>query len=427
MIPILIAVVVTIVLTVFVQIIARNLAPPEKKVERLDATDFTLCSEQFKREINVLLGAPIVPGNHIKVLNNGAEIFPAMLQGIRSAKHSICFETFIYWSGEVGKEVAEALAERASDGVEVKVLIDWLGSKILGSEEEKIMLDGGVALEIYRPLNWYHLSRMNHRTHRKILVIDGKTGFTGGVGIADQWKGNVSGDNKDEEWRDFHFLVEGPIVAQLQSVFTNNWIKATGLPLHGEHFFPAIPKAGEHALQCFHSSPTEGAESVRLMYLYMIETAAESIDIGAAYFVPDKMMRKALTAATERGVTVRVILPGENNDQPAVTHASRALWGPLLKAGVQIHRYRPSMFHCKIVIADRKLTSVGSANFDNRSFRLNDEMNLNVYDENFARKMTGVFEKDLEDCSLASYEEWKKRPFTTKFGDRFYRLFRRQL
>ena len=158
----------------------------------------------------------------------------------------------------------------------------------------------------------------------------------------------------------------------------------------------------------------------------MIETAQESIDIGAAYFVPDKMMLKALISATERGVTVRVILPGKNNDQPAVTHASRELWGDLLKAGVLIHRYRPSMFHCKIVIADRKLTSVGSANFDNRSFRLNDEMNLNVYDEDFAHKMTGIFEKDLEDCSLATYEEWQNRSFTTKLSDRFYRLFRRQ-
>ena len=305
MIPVLIA----IVLTILVQIIARNLAPPEKKVERLDATDFTLCSEQFKRELNVLLGAPIIVGNRIEVLNNGIEIFPAMIEGIKKARKSICFETFIYWSGEVGEEVAEALAERAKAGVEVKVLIDWLGSKILGSKEEKIMKDAGVALEIYRPLNWYHISRVNHRTHRKILVIDGTSGFTGGVGIADQWKGDVNGNGKDEQWRDFHFRVEGPIVAQMQSVFVNNWVKATGLPLHGVHFFPEISNAGDTDIQCFHSSPTEGAESVRLMYLYMIETAEKSIDIGAAYFVPDKMMREALIAATKRGVTIRVILP----------------------------------------------------------------------------------------------------------------------
>ncbi|YCM45653.1 cardiolipin synthase [Verrucomicrobiaceae bacterium 227] len=423
MIPVLIA----IALTVLVQIIARNLAPPEKKVERLDATDFTLCSSQFKREINVLLGAPIVSGNRIEVLNNGVEIFPAMIAGIKSAQHSICFETFIYWSGDVGEEVAEALAERARNGVEVKVLIDWLGSKILGSREEKILRDAGVDLEIYRPLNWYHISRINHRTHRKILVIDGKTGFTGGVGIADQWKGDVAGDGKDEQWRDFHFRVEGPIVAQLQSVFVNNWVKATGLPLHGEHFFPEIPNAGDHEIQCFHSSPTEGAESVRLMFLYMIETAGESVDIGAAYFVPDEMMRKALISATQRGVTVRVILPGENNDERAVTHASRELWGELLEAGVQIHRFLPSMFHCKIVIADRKLASVGSANFDNRSFRLNDEMNLNVYDEDFALQMTKIFEEDLRECSRVSLETWQNRPLKTKLLDFWFRLFRRQL
>jgi len=416
-----------VVLTVLVQIIARNLAPPEKKVERLERLNCDLGGDQFRRETGVLLGAPIVSGNKVEILNNGIEIFPAMIEAIKSAEKTVCFETHIYWSGDVGCEVARALANRAEAGIEVKVLIDWLGSKILGKEEEKIMIDAGVDLEIYRPLNWYHLSRVNHRTHRKILVVDGKVGFTGGVGIADQWKGDARAGDKNKEWRDFHCRIEGPIVLRIQAVFVNNWVKATGKSLHGPDYFPETVSCGEIDMQCFHSSPTEGAESVRLMFLYMIESAKESLDISAAYFIPDRLMREALISAAERGVRVRVILPGANNDIPAVTHASRELWGELLKAGIQIHRFEPSMYHSKAMVADCKVTSVGSANFDNRSFRLNDEMNVNIFDEEFARTVSKNFEEDLELSSRVTFEEWRQRPLTTKLRDWWYGLFRTQL
>lgn len=418
-----------VLLTIIVQIVLRNLAPPEKKVEQLIHPGFAISSIQFRRETSALLGPPIVGGNSIEMLNDGEEIFPAMLKSIAEAKQTISFETFIFWSGEIGKKFSRAFAEKAREGVQVRVLIDWLGSRIIGSEEESMMREAGVNLQIYRPLNWYHISRMNHRTHRKILVVDGLEGYTGGVGIADQWKGDVrkGPDEIEHEWRDFHFRVKGPVVAQMQSVFINNWVKATGTSLYGEDFFPDPGKPGDIEMQCFHSSPTEGAESVRLMFLYMIECAGQSLDISAAYFIPDALMRRALLEARERGVKIRVILPGRNCDVRAVTHASRELWGDLLKAGIEIHRYRPSMYHSKAIIADQKLVSLGSANFDSRSFRLNDEMNLNVYDEEFARNLTKVFEEDLKDCHQVSFTEWKSRPWTNKTKDWIYGCFNSQL
>lgn len=428
MIPILI----TIIVTVFIMIVARNLAPPEKKVERLGSLGFELGSEQFRRETDVLLGAPIVPGNRIEVLKDGGEIFPAMIEAIQSAQKTICFETFIYWTGDIGKDVAMALAERAREGVEVNVLIDWMGSKIMGEEEEEIMTEAGVNFQVYRPLNWYHISRMNHRTHRKILVVDGELGFTGGVGIADQWalrkkKLKKNASVMERQWRDYHFRVRGPIVLQMQSVFVNNWVKATGFSLHGKSYFPKIEAEGKTEIQCFHSSPTEGAESVRLMFLYMIETSKETLEISAAYFVPDRLMRDALISAAKRGVKIRVILPGKNNDMIAVAHASRSLWGELIQGGIRIFRYRPSMYHSKAVIADGKVVSVGSANFDNRSFRLNDEMNLNIYDEEFGRKMRASFEEDVAQSSECLYEEWAERSMVLKITDHFFALFKSQL
>lgn len=417
----------TVAFTLLLALLVRNLSPPEKKVEGLLRPDYGLDSIQFRREIDVLLGPPIIPGNEIQCLNNGAEIFPAMLDSIRGAKKTITFETFIYWSGDVGKTFSEAFAAKAREGVEVKVLIDWLGSKIIGKVEEREMRQAGVDLQIYRPLNWYHLSRANHRTHRKILIVDGRLGYTGGVGIADQWKGDVHGTNADHEWRDFHFQLKGRIVAQMQSVFTNNWIKATGSTLHGEAYFPELEASGEVKMQCFHSSPTEGAESVRLMFLYLIECASQSLDISAAYFIPDRLMREALLNAIERGVRIRVILPGRNNDVRAVTHASRELWGDLLEEGVEIYRFKPSMYHCKAIIADEQTTTIGSANFDNRSFHLNDEMNINVFDSRFAQRMTEIFEKDIERSSRVELEDWKKRPRIKKLRDWFYGKFRSQL
>jgi len=327
----------------------------------------------------------------------------------------VLFETFIYWSGEIGDEFAKALSERARAGVKVHVLLDWLGSIKVDNQMVDTMRDAGVEVHRFHPLRWYNLGRINNRTHRKLLIVDGRIGFTGGVGIAPPWTGHAQ---DEEHWRDTHYRVEGPVVAQMQSVMLSNWSKTTGRILHGEDYFPTLGEAGPQKAQMFHSSPSGGSESMQLMYLIAITAAVETIDISSAYFVPDEMARVALVAALQRGVRVRVITPGKKIDQQTVRHASRALWGELLEAGMEMYVYQPTMYHCKVVIVDGLLASVGSTNFDPRSFHLNDEANLNVYDREFARHLTNVFEQDLQRCKKVTLQDWERRPALEKARER---------
>jgi len=252
---------------------------------------------------------------------------------------------------------------------------------------------------------------MNNRTHRKLLVVDGTVGFTGGVGIADKWAGNA---DSPEHWRDSHYELRGPAVAQMQAAFLDNWIKATGTVLQGADYFPRLEPVGDARGQVFTASPTGGGESMQLMYLMSITAAMRTIDLSASYFVPDELTRRALSAALARGVRVRIIVPGNRIDAELVRKASRAQWGELLQAGAEIHEYQPTMFHCKTLIVDGLMVSVGSTNFDNRSFRLNDEANLNIYDAAFAAVATGVFERDLERTQQITYEMWRHRPWHEK-------------
>jgi len=411
-------------LTAVVAVIALNLKGPAKRIEQNVPHHAGIDSPLFVRELSALLGPPIVAGNRIASLHNGDEIFPAMLEAIRAAQHTIAMETFIYWSGAIGQRFAEALSDRAQAGVKVHVLVDWVGSDKMKDELVERMKRAGVEIEYYRPLRWYHLARMNHRTHRKLLIVDGQIGFTGGVGIADQWQGNAQ---DAEHWRDSHYRVEGPVVAQLQGTFIDNWVKTTGKTLHGETYFPALEKHGELAAQLFKSSPTGGADSMQLMYLMVVSAAEKSIDLSAAYFLPDEAMRKALRAAMKRGVKVRILVPGEHIDSDLVRHASRADWGELLEAGALIHEFTPTMFHVKGLIVDRLLVSVGSTNFDNRSFRLNDECNLNVYDRSFAERETEVFEHDLVRSKRITLAQWKERPWDEKLSETVSSLFSAQL
>jgi cardiolipin synthase len=398
-------------LAVAATIIALNFLGPEKRIEERITHRYAVADEQFRRELGVLLGPPLVGGNAALNLENGDEIFPAMLAAIRSAQQSITFESYIYWSGSVGREFAEALAARAGAGVNVHVLIDWVGSQKMDERLFDLMRGAGVQVERYHPLHWYHLTRMNNRTHRKLLVVDGKTGFTGGVGIADLWSGHAQDPN---HWRDSHYRVEGPVVAQMQTAFSDNWIKATGEVLQGERYFPALAHRGRALAQVFTSSPSGGADSMMLMYLMAISSSTQRIDLAASYFVPDPLTRRVLVDALKRGVRIRIIVPGEHIDTAVVRKASRATWGELLAHGAKIYEYAPTMFHSKTLIADGLLVSVGSTNFDNRSFRLNDEANLNVYDADFARKVTGVFEADLKRAKLITYQTWLDRPLTEK-------------
>jgi cardiolipin synthase len=392
----------------------------ERQLERLYATD----DSQFRRSMGVLLGPPILDGNKTEVLLNGDQIFPAMLHAIRQARRTITFETYIYWSGSIGREFADALAARSKAGVKVHVLLDWMGSVKMEDRYLDEMKRAGVEVERYHEPHWSHLPRFNNRTHRKVLVVDGEVGFTGGVGIADQWRGNA---HDPSQWRDTHFRAEGPVVAQMQAVFMDNWIKATGRVLHGEAYFPALQARGDHAAQMFSSSPTGGSESMHLMYLMAITAARRSIHLSSSYFVPDALAVKALADAARRGVRVQIITPGSKIDSDVVRRASRSRWGPLLEAGVQIAEFQPTMFHCKVLVVDGLWVSVGSTNFDNRSFRLNDEANLNVLNAGFAQQQIAIFEADLRQTRAVTLQAWQRRPLTEKLVEQLASLLGAQL
>jgi cardiolipin synthase len=416
-------VLVTAAVTLFCSILKRNLSSAERKLNyRLHP--LAIDDSTFERCMAHLLGPPLVGGNRITSLLNGDEIFPAMLAGIRAAKKTITFETYIYWSGAIGREFADALAERARAGVRVHVLLDWVGSNKLDQDALEEMVQAGIEVERYRPLRWYSLSKMNSRTHRKILVIDGRLGFIGGVGIADQWTGNA---HSPHHWRDSHFQLEGPAVAHLQAAFADNWMKTRAGVFNHADYFPELEAAGDSFAQVFKSSPREGGDSARLMFLLSISAARRRILIANSYFVPDSRTIAALVGASKRGVSVEVIVPGKHIDTRTTRRASRSLWGPLLEAGVRIYEYQPTMYHCKVLVIDDRWVSVGSTNFDNRSFRLNDEANLNALDPALAEEQIRAFEADKELSRQVTLDEWRRRPLQEKVLERLAGLLRSQV
>ncbi len=387
--------------------IALNFMTAERRIMRTPPRWYGTGDADFRRATGVLLGPSILPGNRVDILVNGDAIFPPMLSAINSAQRSITFETFIYWSGSIGEEFAAAFIAAATRGVAVHVLLDWLGSRRIEPALIARLRAARIEVRIYHPLSWYHLGRINNRTHRKLLIDDGTVGFTGGVGIANQWLGNAT---TAAQWRDTHFAVRGPVVAQMQAVFLDNWIKATGEVLHGDNYFPALSPAGDMDAQMFGSSPAGGSDSMHLLVLLAITAARSRIDITNPYFVPDDLTIKALVKARQRNVVVRVLTPGSHNDAPLVRHASRAHWSRLLKAGVEIYEFLPTMIHCKTMVIDDTWLSVGSANFDARSFRLNDEANLNIFSRTLARKQTKLFELDLVRSRRLVRRRWGRRP-----------------
>jgi cardiolipin synthase len=323
----------------------------------------------------------------------------------------------------VGREFSDALIERSKAGVRIKVLLDWFGSN-LDEELLEAMRAGGVDIQRYNPPAWHNLQRMNHRTHRRLLVVDGRVGFIGGAGLSDKW----SGDAQDpEHWRDTHFRVEGPVVTQLQSAFIDNWIATSGEALHSLDYLPRVADSGTASAQIFTASPGGGSKSMHLMYLLAITSAAKSIDLSAAYFVPEEVALRSLVDALERGVRLRIILPGPHMDSGLVRHASRASWGELLARGAEIHEYEPTMFHCKVMVVDGLWVSVGSTNFDARSFSINDEANLNVYDAAFAQEVGAIFENDLLKARRITLEEWQGRAWWTRALDAAATLLESQL
>lgn len=376
-------------------------------------SEMAVGTPEFTRTMFALYGSNLSQGNVVTTLENGDEIFPAMLEAIAGAERSINFETYVYWSGEIGERFAAALAERAAAGVEVNVLLDWQGSVPMDAELIDTMERSGARVERFRPIEWHTLDRINSRTHRKFLIVDGTIGFTGGVGIADEWLGDASAP---EEFRDLHYRVEGPVVAAMQGAFAFNWVEATGHPLLGEIHYPQIDPAGDRLAQLVFS--TTGSRNVmHKMMMTALASAQDHIRIGTAYFVPDEIAIAQIIAARRRGVAVDILVPGDYTNKDFVRHASRHFWGDLLEAGVRFYEYDPTMYHAKIAIIDNSWTSIGSANFDERSFRLNDEANLNIYDVGFADEQIEIFERDLTLSTEVTFAQWENRPLWEKITD----------
>ncbi|HET7591470.1 MAG TPA: phospholipase D-like domain-containing protein [Rhodanobacteraceae bacterium] len=397
-----------------VVIISLNLSPREQELQHRLQHVSAVDSVQFRREIGTLLGASVTEDNAIADYQNGAEYFPAMLAAIRGAQRSVNMETYIYWSGDIARAFADALIERARAGVKVHVLADWVGSSKMKHSLVERLRAGGVRFEYFHPLHWYTLDRINNRTHRKLLIVDGKIAFNGGAGIADAWNGNAT---RPDHWRDMEFRVEGPAASQMQAIFADNWLAATGEVLLGDAYYPAPPRTGNTAVQAFASSPEGGSINMQLLYLMAINGARHSIDLEAAYFIPDELTQTALLDALHRGVKVRIVVPGGHVDSPLARSASQQTWGMFMKAGARFFEFQPTLFHNKLMVVDSYLTIGGSANFDDRSFKLNDESNLNIPDRAFATHMTGVIDGDIARSREVTLAQWQDRPWTRRVAD----------
>jgi cardiolipin synthase A/B len=384
-------------------------------------------SEAFLRAAEALTQAPISRGNDAEVLVNGDRIFPAFLDTISSARHTVNLLTYVYWSGEIAERVAEAICERARAGVTCRVLVDAVGAAQMNSALISQMEDAGVHVRRFRPPKPYAIRRLNNRTHRKILVADGSVGLTGGVGIAQEW----TGDAQDpEHWRDTHLRIRGPAVRGLQGAFAENWLEATGEVLAGPHDLPDLEPLEDGdgaAMQVIRSSAGVGDTNVETLYYLAIAAARSSIDLTSAYFAPRPAFINALADAARRGVSVRVLVPGRRIDKGVVRRAGRAIYGELLRAGVRVHEYQPTMLHAKVLVIDGRWSVVGSANFDNRSFQLNDEAVICIQGDVVARRLMRSFADDLRDAPATTLEQWERRPLIERAVEVVARVLRREL
>src|SRR5437588_8700308 len=363
---------------------------------------YSATSPEFRQSAGSLLGPNFVGGNNITTLINGDQIFPAMLSAIRSAKRSINFETYVFIDGEVAKQFTDALVEASGRGVKVNAVLDARGTNRMGRENLGRLRNAGVNVVKYHSGFWPDPRRYNNRTHRKLLIVDGKTAFIGGAGIADLWAGDA---DSTKHWRDNHYKVTGPVVAQLQGSFMSNWLKTRGKVLHGDAYFPPPENRGSSLAQAIRSGPKY--ENLDLMYLLAIASAQKTLRIENAYFLPDDLTRKELVAAAKRGTKIEIIVPGRKIDQKLVRAASKRHWPELIQAGIKIYEYEPTMVHVKLLVVDDTFVSVGSGNFDNRSIRLNDEANLDVLDREFAGEQIRFFEMDKQHAREVGLEEVK--------------------
>jgi cardiolipin synthase len=387
-------------------------------------TDIDVESREFPVTMAGMTGMPLVPGNQAALFNNGDEFFPAMLEAVESAEHSITMEQYIFWDGRIGQRFAEVFAEKARQGIAVKLLLDAVGSSNVGEPVLKILEAGGCQLAWFRPIHWYTMNRANHRNHRKSLIVDGKIAFTGGAGLADHWLGKAK---NARSWRDIMIRVEGPAVLEQQSGFAQNWLQCTGEILTGHDYFPLPSPAGDIGVQTIQSSPFEGTGAAGTMHLIALQCARRHLYIANPYFIPDARMIEMLARACARGVSVKLMVAGKHNDTWWARQNSVRLYGKLIEAGVEIYEFQPTMLHQKILIVDNAWASVGTANFDNRSLSLNEETSVCFHDRTLVNTLYDVFLADLERCRKVQLNRWKRRGFWQRAGEQFASLMEDQM
>ncbi|HEY5743694.1 MAG TPA: phospholipase D-like domain-containing protein [Terrimicrobiaceae bacterium] len=374
--------------------------------------EFSVHDPEFFPSAHALADPLPIAGNKIELLHNGKMIFPAMLEAIRGARETVNFEAFLFHSGEVSAQFCDALAERARAGVRVRVLLDALGSKMdLKEGEVEKLKAAGCAFAYYHPLTSWRIDRLNRRTHRRVLVVDGRIGFTGGVGFSDEWQGDAEAPG---HWREVHARLEGPIVGKLQAAFQEHWFKEVGETLSGRGEFPELTPAGNLRAQVV-VSHSFSAAPLSLVQAVAFSAARKSIYITNAYCAPSPSQSRSLIAAVKRGVDVRLLLPGKHNDQPMTKAAGRTAYGDLLRGGVKIYEYQPTMIHTKTMVIDGIFSVLGSSNFDARSAQINEELDITVYDENFGQEMQGIFEQDLQRSKPYTLEDFEQRSLWDRF------------
>jgi cardiolipin synthase A/B len=390
----------------------------------LEVPDLRISEPSFRATVVGYAGGVVVGGNRIDVLLNGDEIFPAKIDLIRAARKTITYAQYVFEEGAPAADTAQALAERCRAGVKVHVLVDAVGSLMMPSQYRDWLTEAGCELALYRPLSPWAMDRVNNRNHRRILVVDGHVGVTGGSGTSGKWSGN---GRQEGQWRDTDLRLEGPVVSQLQGAFAENWLEATGVALGGSDYFPSpIEAKGQVESQIVRSSPAGGSVAMYTMFLLAIASARQSIYITNPYFVPDDKMLSTLLQARRRGVRVVLLLPGAT-DHNLVRQASRSELGQLLQAGVKVYEYRAALLHAKTMVIDSIWATVGSTNLDRRSFELNEELNLVVYNPDIARRLEGVFEADLQGSREVTHETWKNRGILSRFLEALSLPFRDQM
>ncbi|HEV7521714.1 MAG TPA: phospholipase D-like domain-containing protein [Candidatus Angelobacter sp.] len=387
-----------------------DLFGPIPKYQLNNPPSADLNSREYLQQLEALAASRVEPHTHIEALPNGANFYEAEIAAIKAARQSVNWEAYIFAKGEIAKRIIDALTERARAGVEVNLNIDAIGSVSTPKKFFNDLRHAGGHVEWYHPLRWYNWPRANNRTHRELIVIDGKVGFLGGAGVADHW---WHGAKKDAPWRDTMFRITGDAVRSLQSTFVENWLESSGQILIGPKYFVSEDNTDGAQAMVVDSSPSQGGSTrARILFQTLIASARKDLKITTPYFLPDQSLSKEIVKAIqERHVHVQILLPGKHSDHSMTRSSSRGTYGDLLRAGAEIYEYQPAMIHAKIMIVDGLWCVVGSTNMDHRSFGWNDEVNLAVVDPALAAKLSANFENDLKESHSETLEEWEHRPY----------------